>query len=109
MLIPILLFLAPAVAKASSILFTGGSIVAFEVVNKIDTLKVIHNGSVLVTDGRIVNVGSVSPGQLPNDTERIDITGKIMTPGFIDTHRKWSRLSISTNSLLVLKGQKLIS
>src|SRR5690348_11267160 len=44
----------------------------------------IPNGDVLVEDGKIVEIGR---GLEPSDAERIDATGMIVMPGFIDTHR----------------------
>jgi cytosine/adenosine deaminase-related metal-dependent hydrolase len=74
---------APGLAVASSILFRGGTIIAFD--NATESLKVIRGGSVLVTDDRITKVSdaaiSVSKG-----TEVVDITGKILAPGQINTH-----------------------
>jgi len=72
-------------AAASSILFTGGTIVAFD--RKSGGLNVIRNGSVLVENDVIK---TVSAGGIPvpkgNGVETVDITGKIITPGFVNTH-----------------------
>ncbi|KAK0726907.1 amidohydrolase family protein [Lasiosphaeria miniovina] len=77
---------APCIAAASSILFSGGTIVAFDRTS--ESLKVIRNGSVLVTDDRITNIVAGAPTfKLRNDTEVVDISGKIITPGFVDTHK----------------------
>lgn len=43
---------------------------------------VIENGTVIIEDGRITEVGP-SPG-IPSDAQRIDASGKIVTPGLID-------------------------
>ncbi len=45
----------------------------------------IHNGSVLLQNGRIAAVGAGSV-DAPADAVRIDGTGKFVTPGIIDTH-----------------------
>lgn len=42
----------------------------------------IQNGTVLVRDGKIVAVGTNVA--VPADAQRIDATGKVITPGFID-------------------------
>lgn len=76
---------APGLAVASSILFQGGTIIAFD--KKTEGLQVIRGGSVLVTDDRITTVAG--PGtkiSVKNDTEVVDITGKILAPGQINTH-----------------------
>ncbi len=45
---------------------------------------IIKNGSILVRNGKIVSVGTNI--QVPNGTRVIDHSGKVVTPGFIDTH-----------------------
>lgn len=76
-----------ALANASSVLLRGGTIIGFDESNKY--LNVIRNGSLLITDDRITSIYT-SDQPLPqssNDTEVIDVTNKIITPGFVDTHR----------------------
>ncbi|KAK0622618.1 amidohydrolase [Immersiella caudata] len=74
---------APGFAAASSILFRGGTIIAFD--NATESLQVIRGGSVLVTDDRITTVSETAIS-VSNDTEVVDITGKILAPGQINTH-----------------------
>ncbi|KAM7193655.1 amidohydrolase family protein [Naviculisporaceae sp. PSN 640] len=72
--------------SAGSILFKKGTIIAYNKETK--GLRVIREGSVLVENDRITGVyEDVPPGPLPRGTETVDISGKIITPGFIDTHR----------------------
>lgn len=67
--------LAAAPAGAQTIAITGGT------VYPVSGPK-IENGTVLVRDGRIVAVGAnVS---VPADAQRIDATGKWVTPGFVN-------------------------
>lgn len=75
------LLAAPLLAEASSILFNGGTIVAFNR-NK-NALEVIRDGSLLINDDRIVSVsaGAPSANLLRKDTEVVDAKGKIITPG----------------------------
>lgn len=77
-------------AVASTILFRGGTIVGWD--ESAETLDITRNGSLLIQDDVIV--GIYPAGQEPdgltrgdNSTEVIDVTDKIITPGFIDTHR----------------------
>lgn len=72
----------------ASILFSGGTVVAFDRVS--ESLEVFRNGSVLVTGDKIVAVRSTSEldiATLPPDTDVVDITGDIISTGFVDTHR----------------------
>jgi cytosine/adenosine deaminase-related metal-dependent hydrolase len=103
LLAPVALLQA-SIASASSILFTGGTIISFDVAT--ESLKVIRNGSLLVKDDRIVSV-SASPlgdGSKPANTKVIDATNKIISPGFIDTHRHgWQTVfkTMASNTSLV--------
>jgi cytosine/adenosine deaminase-related metal-dependent hydrolase len=73
-------------SAGSSTLMSGGAIVAYDI--STESLKVIRNGSLLVTGDRITGIydaGNVP--SLPSDTKKMDVTGKIISPGFIDTHK----------------------
>jgi imidazolonepropionase-like amidohydrolase len=48
--------------------------------------RYIDNPVVVVTDGRIVSVGTVLPAGLPADAERLDLPGLTLLPGLIDMH-----------------------
>ncbi len=47
---------------------------------------VIENGVVIVTDNRIVDVGVADSVEIPDSAVEIDVTGKTLVPGYIDTH-----------------------
>ena len=72
--------------QAASKLFTGATIIAFD--SDSESLNVVRNGSLLITNDRIAAIDdSPNPQDVPADTELIDATGQIISPGFIDTHR----------------------
>ncbi len=48
--------------------------------------EVIERGDVLVKDNRIVAVGTSGSVQAPADARVIDVSGKTIVPGFVDTH-----------------------
>ncbi|GAA0635233.1 metal-dependent hydrolase family protein [Brevundimonas lenta] len=48
--------------------------------------RYIDNPVVVVTDGRIVSVGTTLPANLPADAERLDLGGLTLLPGLIDMH-----------------------
>lgn len=77
-----------AVTTECARLLSGGTIIAFD--HDAEQLEVIRNGSVLIQDGKISSVfDAANPDDIhiPPDTEVVDCTNKIITPGFIDTHR----------------------
>src|SRR6202789_1403243 len=51
-------------------------------------LAIIHDGAMLIRDGRIEAVGTRSDieAHLDNDTQIIDAGGRVVTPGFVDAH-----------------------
>ncbi|MDP7673747.1 MAG: amidohydrolase family protein [Dehalococcoidia bacterium] len=46
----------------------------------------LRNGTILIEDGKIVEVGNVDQIKLGPDVERIDAIGKFTMPGIIDSH-----------------------
>ncbi len=48
--------------------------------------EIIENADVLVRDSRVVAVGKRDSVQVPADARIIDVTGKTLMPGFVDTH-----------------------
>ena len=67
--------LAPSVVAAQTIAIVGGKVYPV-------SAPPIDNGTVLIRDGRIVAVGASVT--VPADAQRIDATGKIVTPGFVN-------------------------
>ena len=92
-----------AAASNASILFSGGTVIAFD--EATESLQVMRDSSVLVTDDRIAAIyPSSSNATTPQDTEVVDITGKIISTGFVDTHRHgWQTAfkTIASNTTLV--------
>ena len=46
----------------------------------------IENSVLIIEGGKIVAVGTAGATRIPDDAERIDIRGKVIMPGLIDTH-----------------------
>lgn len=67
-------------------LLSGGTIIAFD--QEAEQLEVIRGGSLLIEGDQITSVfNTASPSDISSDVEVVDCTNKIITPGFIDTHR----------------------
>ncbi|THV04584.1 Metallo-dependent hydrolase [Dendrothele bispora CBS 962.96] len=72
--------------NAASTLLQGGTIISFD--ETFQTPLILRNHSLLVIDDRIASIfPSSSSSRVPPNTTTIDVTGKILSPGFIDTHR----------------------
>src|SRR6476469_988577 len=63
-------------ATAQTIAITGGKVYPV-------SGPVIENGTVVITNGKISAVGANVP--IPAGAQRIDATGKIVTPGFVNS------------------------
>ena len=48
--------------------------------------NILENGIVLIRDNRIEDVGDVADISIPRNAEVIDLKGKYLLPGFVDTH-----------------------
>ncbi|MCH7823101.1 MAG: PD40 domain-containing protein [Proteobacteria bacterium] len=48
--------------------------------------EVIEDSVILISDGRIIEVGSRADVEIPEGYERRDLSGKVIVPGYIDTH-----------------------
>ena len=100
--IAILPVFVTAASAVSSILFRGGTVIAFN--KQTQGLQVIRNGAVLVTNDRIAGVFDSAPAKIPAGAEVVDMSGKILTPGFIDTHRHgWQTVfkTMASNTTLI--------
>jgi len=90
---PILIFLMTAVAaSAETIAIRGGTILT-------GTGETIENGSILIRDGKIVEVGQNL--NVPTDATLIDASGQFVMPGIIDAHSHIAAESINEGSVSV--------
>ena len=64
--------------------------------------KVIENGDVLIVNNRIQKVGKSGSFSVPNRAKVIDVSGKTITPGFIDTHaHMWPNWGVHKNQVWI--------
>lgn len=62
--------------------------------------EVIENGDILVRDNRITAVGPSGSLDVPADARVVDLSGKTVIPGFVDTHaHMWPSWGIHKNQV----------
>lgn len=62
--------------------------------------KVIENGDILIKDNRIASVGKSGSLEVPSNAETINLSGKTILPGFVDTHaHMWPTWGIHKNQV----------
>lgn len=80
--------LALAISCASGAAHAGLGTIAFVGGRIIDGTgaPAIENGVLISMDGKIVAMGSANDTPIPSDAQRIDVTGKTLIPGLINSH-----------------------
>jgi Tol biopolymer transport system component len=64
--------------------------------------NVIENGDILIENNRIKNVGASGSFIIPESAKIIDVSGKTITPGFVDTHaHMWPNWGIHKNQIWI--------
>ncbi|WP_439881849.1 amidohydrolase family protein [Pontibacter sp. MBLB2868] len=64
--------------------------------------EVIENGDILIINNRIQAVGPTGTLNAPKGTNVVDVKGKTITPGFVDTHaHMWPRWGVHTNQVWI--------
>ncbi len=71
---------APRDLPRGTVLLRGGRAITMK------DKQIIENADVLVRDNRIVAIGPRDSVEVPADTRIVDVTGKTLIPGFVDTH-----------------------
>ncbi|KAI0113321.1 Metallo-dependent hydrolase [Daldinia grandis] len=82
-------------APSGSVLLSRGTIIAFN--EEDESIEVVRNGSLLISGDRIAGIYDTAlPDNLPSDIEIVDCTDKIISPGFVDTHRHGWQTAMKT-------------
>ncbi|WP_421764927.1 amidohydrolase family protein [Ekhidna sp.] len=77
-----------------TILLTGARIVTM------NGDEVIENGDILIENARIKAVGASGSLEVPNGVKTMDMSGKTITPGFVDTHaHMWPNWGLQKNQV----------
>lgn len=72
-----------------SILLSGGNVLQMAGDSNDSYSKVLIDADILVTNDRIVAVGPKGSLEVPKGTTVVDVAGKYIMPGMIDTHAHW--------------------
>ncbi|HVX11134.1 MAG TPA: amidohydrolase family protein [Pirellulales bacterium] len=63
--------------------------------------QTFQSGTLLVQDGKILEVGAADQVAVPADAQRVDLAGKVVIPGLVDSHSHlgvYSRPEVAANS-----------
>jgi len=81
---------------SGSVLLKGGRIITMK------GNEVIENGDVLIENNRIKAIGVSGSLSVPGKTTTIDVSGKTITPGFVDTHaHMWPNWGVQKNQVWI--------
>lgn len=82
-----ILFVALAATSISAMAHAQQRVVAFTGARVIPVAgPEIERGVLVISDGRIVAVGAEASTPVPAAAERVDLTGKVIMPGLVDSH-----------------------
>jgi hypothetical protein len=70
----------PRDVPRGSVVLRGGRVVTMK------GHQILENADIVITDNRIVAVGPRDSVEVPDGARVIDVAGKTVTPGFVDTH-----------------------
>ncbi|KAM0413595.1 hypothetical protein ACHAPT_013625 [Fusarium lateritium] len=89
------LFLSATCGLASTLVLDKGAVITFD--NATQSVKVLRDHSVVIEDDTIsAIIPSADSASFPPDAEIVPAKGKIISPGFIDTHRHLFRSAFKT-------------
>ncbi len=79
----------PRDTPSGSIILAGANVITMAGANTAAMNTVLANQDILVNNNRIIAVGDHGTLTAPDGTTTVDMTGKYIMPGFIDTHAHW--------------------
>lgn len=80
---------APRNTPSGALLLRGSNVITMSGATTRDMDVVLANQDILITDNRIAAIGASGTLVVPDEADVIELTGKYVVPGFIDTHAHW--------------------
>ena len=74
---------------SGSMLLSGANVISMAGATTNAMNSVATNQDILITDNRIAAIGASGSVDVPEGAEVVDVSGKYIVPGFIDTHAHW--------------------
>ncbi|MCH8335985.1 MAG: PD40 domain-containing protein [Proteobacteria bacterium] len=79
----------PRNTPSGSMLLRGANVITMSGATTADLHNILQNQDILVTDNRIAAIAASGSIEMPEGTKVVDVAGKFIVPGFIDTHAHW--------------------
>jgi Tol biopolymer transport system component/predicted amidohydrolase len=79
----------PRNTPSGSMLLSGVNLISMNGESTDDMNTVLTGQDILVTDNRIAAIGPTGSLTVPDDATTIDVSGRYVVPGFVDTHAHW--------------------
>ena len=70
-------------------LLRGANVITMSGATTADLHNILQNQDILVSDNRIAAIAASGSIEMPEGTKVVDVAGKFIVPGFIDTHAHW--------------------
>ena len=79
----------PRATPSGQILLTGANVITMHGASTAAMARILENHDLLVVDNRVAALGPSGTVAREDDAEVVDVAGKTIVPGFIDTHAHW--------------------
>ena len=71
------------------VLLRGANLISMEATEAVEMGAILLSQDILITNNRIAAIGETGSLTVPSDTFIVDVAGKWIIPGMIDTHAHW--------------------
>ena len=89
-------------ANAQTVAYTGATIETMGEAGRIE------NATLVVSDGKITEVGTDDDVEIPDDARLVDMSGKTLMPGIVDPYHVYKSTSASNTRTVVFRGRTFV-